>query len=84
MKNLYANEPVAVITAVIALVSAIVALLPMFGVALTAEQIGGIMAVVVALGSVVSTLLVRSQVTPVANPRDNQGERLVPEETYIP
>ena len=84
MKNLYANEPVAVITAVIALVSAIVALLPLFGVALTAEQIGGIMAVVVALGSVVSTLLVRSQVTPVANPRDNEWNALTPGLPNIP
>lgn len=78
MKNLMTNEPVAVITAVIALVSAIVALLPLFGVPLTAEQAAGIMAVVVAAGGVVSTLLIRSQVTPVANPRDNDGNRLTP------
>jgi hypothetical protein len=76
MKNLMTNEPVAVITSVIAFISAVIAMLPLFGVPLTAEQAAGIMAVVVAAGGVVSTLLIRSQVTPVANPRDNDGNEL--------
>lgn len=78
MKNLMTNEPVAVITSVIAFISAVIALLPLFGVPLSAEQAAGIMAAVVALGGVVSTLLIRSQVTPVANPYDNDGNRLTP------
>lgn len=76
MKNLMTNEPVAVTTSVIAFISAVIAMLPLFGVPLTAEQAAGIMAVVVAAGGVVSTLLIRSQVTPVANPRDNDGNEL--------
>ena len=84
MKNLIDNEPVAVITAVISLIAAIVAMLPLFGVPLTADQAAGIMAVVVAAGGVVSTLLIRSQVTPVANPKDNDGNPLKADEVYVP
>lgn len=72
------TEPVVIIAAITGLIEAIVALLPLFGVALTVEQQAGIMAVVVALASVVSALLARSLVTPVANPRDNAGNDLVP------
>lgn len=72
------TEPVVIITAITGLIEAIVALLPLFGVALTVEQQAGIMAVVVAVSSVVSALWSRSLVTPVANPRNNAGEQLVP------
>lgn len=80
----FANEPVAIITAVIAFVSAIIALLPLFGVPLTAEQTSGIMAVVIALGGVLSTVLIRQQVTPVSNPYNNEGEKLTPELPNVP
>ena len=78
------NEPVAIITAITTLVSAIIALLPLFGVPLTAEQAAGIMAVWLGVAGVLSAFLIRGQVTPVANPRDNDGNRLRADETYVP
>jgi hypothetical protein len=78
MKNIsLQTEPVVIIAAITGLIEAIVALLPLFGVGLTVEQQAGIMAVVVAVSSVVSALWSRSLVTPVANPRDNDGNQLV-------
>jgi hypothetical protein len=42
------------------LIEAVIALLPLFGVPLTAQQHGGIMAFVAAIGGVVSALWARS------------------------
>lgn len=56
MLKLWAKEP----TLVVGLVSTIIALVVAFGIRLTADQVGAIMAVVSALGA----LAVRSQVTP--------------------
>ena len=78
------TEPVAIITAVTTLVEAIIALLPLFGVPLTIEQQAAIMAVVVALAGVVSAVWTRSLVTPVANPRDNDGNVLKADQVYVP
>lgn len=78
------NEPVAVITAVTTLIEAIIALLPLFGVPLTVEQQAALMAVVVALAGVVSAVWTRSLVTPVANPRDNDGNPLKADEVMVP
>lgn len=73
----FQTEPVVIIAAITGLIEAVIALLPLFGVGLTVEQQAGIMAVVVAVSSVVSALWSRSLVTPVANPRDNAGNELV-------
>lgn len=72
-------EPVAVINCLITLIEAVLALAVGFGLNWTPEQVGLVMAVVVAFSSLITTLWTRSQVTPVANPHDNDGQRLIPE-----
>jgi uncharacterized membrane protein len=72
-------EPVAVINVVVALIEAIIALAVGLGrVNLTKEQVGLLMAVVVAAANVLKTLWARGQVTPVTSPKNNQGQQLVP------
>jgi len=63
MKRLLETEPVRLITAITTLVSAIIALLPLFGVPLTAQQAAGIMAVWLAIAGVLSSVLIRNRVT---------------------
>ena len=58
------TEPVAIIAAITTLVEAIIATLPLFGVPLTVEQQAALMAVVIAVGGVVSAVLARPLVTP--------------------
>lgn len=65
MKNLWNREPVAIV----ATVQALLALVMTFGVKLTLEQTGAILAAV----SAVLGLVTRSQVTPVAKPPDDKG-----------
>ncbi len=72
-------EPVVVINGLITLIEAILALAVGFGLNWTPEQVGLVVAVVVAFSSLITTLWTRSQVTPVANPRNNERQRLVPE-----
>ena len=72
-------EPVAAVNATVAILEAAIALAVGFGLDWTPEQVALVMAVVVALAALVNTLWARGQVTPVASPRDNQGNRLVPE-----
>lgn len=72
------REPVAIVNAIIAVIEALIALLVAFGLDLTAEQVGAIMAFVAAVGGLIGILIVRPRVTPVADPRDKAGRRLVP------
>jgi hypothetical protein len=72
-------EPVAVVNTAVAIVEAAIALAVGFGLDWTPEQVALVMAAVVALSALVKTLWARGQVTPVAAPRDNEGNRLVPE-----
>ena len=72
-------EPVAVVNAAVAILEASIALAIGFGLHLTTAQVGLVMAVVVAVANLVKTLWARGQVTPVTAPRDNDGNRLVPE-----
>lgn len=72
-------EPVALTNGLITLIEASLAMAVGFGLDWTAEQVGLVMAVVVAVGNLITTFWVRSQVTPVANPRNNVGQPLVPE-----
>jgi len=77
--NVYQKEPVVLIGAIVGVIEAGIAMLVVLGViSLTAEQIGAIMAFVIAIGSVIGILLTRSLVTPVAYPRDNDGNELRP------
>lgn len=71
-------EPIAVINTGVALCEVLIALALGFGVPLTKEQTGAVMAVVVAIGNLIKVIWARNQVTPVANPRNNEGQPLVP------
>jgi hypothetical protein len=70
-------EPVAVINGTITILEAAIALAVGFGLDWSAEQVGLVMAVVVAVGNLIKTIWARGQVTPVAAPRDNQGRELM-------
>ena len=72
------REPVAVINAIVTIVEAAIALAVGLGWDLTAEQVGLFMAVVVAIGNLVKILWARNQVTPVSDPRSNDGKPLTP------
>jgi hypothetical protein len=73
------REPLAIVNAIIVVIEAGLALLVAFGLDLTPGQVGAIMAFVVAVGGLISTLILRPRLTPVADPRDKEGRRLVPE-----
>jgi uncharacterized membrane protein len=75
------NEPVAVGTAVIALIQAVFGVLIAFNLPITPEQQTSIIALVSAVigMTVLVATVIRSNATPVANPKDNDGTKLVPE-----
>ena len=68
-------EPVAVINSLVTLVEAAIALAVGFGLKWTAEQVSLVMALVVATTNLLKTMWARSQVTPVANPRNSANKR---------
>lgn len=70
------REPVIVINSAITVLEAGLALCIAFGLTLSPDQKGAIIAFIVASGNLAAMLLARSQVTPVADPRDNQGNSL--------
>jgi hypothetical protein len=72
-------EPVAVVNASVAIIEAAIAIAVGFGLNMTAEQVGLLMAGVLAVGNLIKTIWARGQVTPVALPRDNEGRALVAE-----
>ena len=75
------REPVAIINALVAVVEALIALyVGFYDPDWTKEQIATLMAVVIAIAEFFKTLIVRSKVTPIANPRDKEGRRLKPEQ----
>jgi uncharacterized membrane protein YkgB len=57
------REPVAIVSAIIAVIETLIALLVAFGLKLTGEQVGAIMAFVTAVGGLISILIVRPRVT---------------------
>lgn len=71
-------KPLRYVAAFVAAVQVIVGVLPLFGVPLTAEQIGGIAAVLAALGAIAFVGFSEPKVTPVSSPRDDLGRPLVP------
>jgi hypothetical protein len=77
-----ASEPIAVVNSTVTLVEAAISLavgFHMAGLNLDAKELALVMAVVVAIGNMVKTLWSRGQVTPVADPKNDQGERLIPQ-----
>lgn len=77
------GEPVALPNGIIGLVQAGLGLAVLFGVDLSIEQIAGVTAFVGAALLVV-TLFQRSLVTPVGDPKDNEGTPLVPVTEQMP
>ena len=72
------REPVLIINAVGAVIEAGLVLGIAFGLDLSQAHMGAIMAFVVAVGSMITTLLARATVTPVADPRDGENRPLRP------
>jgi hypothetical protein len=73
------REPVAVVNASIGIIEATMSLAVGFGLSLDTKQVALLMALVVAIGNLIQTLWARGQVTPVADPRDNNGGQLIAE-----
>jgi hypothetical protein len=71
------QEPVAVINGLTAMIEAAIAVAVGFGLNWTSEQVGLVMAVVVAGGNVLNTLWARAKVTPTVSPRDAHNRSLV-------
>ena len=69
-------EPVAVVNGSVAIVEASIALAVSFGLNWSGEQVGLVMAAVIAIGNLLKTIWARRKVTPVAAPRDNEGKAL--------
>ena len=72
------REPVAVINSAVAIVEAAIALAAGLGAPMSKETVGALMAVVIAVGNLLKTGLVRRHVTPVIDPRNEAGKSLVP------
>lgn len=71
------REPVAIANAVAALITAIAPLGQLFGWwELSADQLAGIIVAVGAIGTFAATLFSRNSVTPISDPRDNEGNPL--------
>ena len=82
IQQIIAQEPVAISTVILALAEAIIGVLVAFNVGISPEQqtsilalIGSLVTITVALGAITRSTLV----TPVANPKNMAGEKLVPE-----
>lgn len=74
------NEPVLTAQGITAAISALLVMAVALGwVTLDTTQQAAVMAFVVAAVNIGAGLLARSRVTPVANPHNTAGERLVPE-----
>jgi hypothetical protein len=72
------REPALIIGVVQAVLQTLIALLVAFGLSLNAQQTGAILAFTSAVATLIATLITRSQVTPVADPRNRAGQRLRP------
>jgi hypothetical protein len=76
--SLLDREPVAVTSALFAVIQAGITLMTVFGlVTLTPEQLAAILGFVTVLFALYNSVVVRGKVTPVADPRDDQGQSLV-------
>lgn len=79
-RKLLAREPGVITASITTAVIAIAALLREFGVPLTAGQSTAIVGVIGAVGALAAAIIARRYSTPLSDPRDNQGRRLVPEQ----
>lgn len=70
------DEPVLSANTLVALVSAVLVLAISFGMPMTEEQRAAILGVVVIVAPIAAALWARSQVTPLADPRDIDGAEL--------
>lgn len=71
------TEPIIVINSIVAVITTIVAALVTSGVLhVSPDQQAQIVGIIVAVGALIATFVGRSQVTPVANPKDSQGNTL--------
>ena len=76
------QEPIAVVNSTVALLEAAISCAVGFhfaGLNLDSRELALVTAVVVALGNLIKILWAREKVTPVSSPRNNFGQRLVPE-----
>lgn len=75
------NEPAAFGGAVTALIQAVIGVLVAFNLNVTPEQQQAILGLTTAIVSmtVIVAAVIRQNVTPVRNPRNDDGEKLVPE-----
>ena len=74
------REPLLTKASWVALVTAVIAVAVAFGLPLTDEQQKALIALAGVLSPVAAAVWARGQVTPVADPRDDDGNRLTPEE----
>lgn len=70
VKMAWANEPIVIINSVMTVIQAVIVMLVAFGLDISEEQKGSIIAVSVAIGGIITALYGRSQVTP--NAKVNQ------------
>ena len=75
------NEPAAFGGVITGLIQAIIGVLVAFNVSLTPEQQQAVIGLTTALVSmtVIISIIVRQNVTPTFNPRDNEGNQLTPD-----
>lgn len=73
------REPLAIRGAVIAAVQAALTFAVLMGLDLTPEQVAGAMALVATLGTLAVVLWTRGKVTPISDPRDNEGNPMTGE-----
>lgn len=72
------REPVLTAGAVVALVTALLAVLAAFGLPLTDDQTTAVVSLISVVAPIVVALLARPKVTPLADPKTNDGTPLVP------
>ena len=77
--SIFQREPAVLINAIIAVVEAGITMLVAFGLQLEPAQQGAIMTFVITVGALLSTVLIRSRVTPLTDPRNNDGVPLTPQ-----
>lgn len=76
------REPLVTNSSIIAIVTAVLALVVAFGLELSQDQQVAILGVTATVVPVILALVTRGQVTPVAAPRGNDGEPLTPLRDY--
>ena len=72
------TEPLAVRGAIVAVASSLVQLLVVFGVPLTTDQTAALLSFINVASIAAVVIWSRGRITPVAHPRDDEGNALVP------